>query len=136
MLRGMFNALHVSNEDAKSLSPVERLMMLCPSSLVGVKWACMSRIIELLFVDDGSPDDSGKICDKYADKDKRIRVIHKKNEGVSIARNTGIEAATGKYICFIDSDDFIKENYLETLLHYKNEYSEYENTNKIHGKLH
>lgn len=102
---------------------VEKVLHYCIDSILSQTF----QDFELLFVDDGSPDDSGKICDKYADKDKRIRVIHKKNEGVSMARNTGIEAATGKYICFIDSDDFIKENYLETLLHYKNEYSEYEN---------
>ena len=61
---------------------------------------------ELILVNDGSPDKSGKICDKYSEKDNRIIVIHKKNGGVSSARNIGIENATGKYICFVDSDDF------------------------------
>lgn len=102
---------------------VEKVLHYCIDSILSQTF----QDFELLLIDDGSPDDSGKICDKYADKDKRIRVIHKKNEGVSMARNTGIEAATGKYICFIDSDDFVKKNYLETLLYFKNEYTEYEN---------
>lgn len=68
---------------------------------------------ELLLIDDGSKDDSGKICDKYAQKDKRIRVFHKENGGVSSARNKGIEYALGKYISFIDSDDKINPTYLQ-----------------------
>lgn len=75
---------------------------------------------ELLLIDDGSKDNSGKICDVYAGKDVRIKVIHKANEGVSKARNTGIEYAKGEYICFIDSDDFIGEKYLESLYEGKN----------------
>lgn len=68
--------------------------------------------LEIILVDDGSPDNSGKICDEYAEKDKRIKVIHKKNEGVSIARNIGIENASGGYIAFSDPDDYIGENYI------------------------
>ena len=60
---------------------------------------------ELILVDDGSPDNCGIICDAYAEKDKRVRVIHQKNAGVSAARNAGIEAAKGEYISFIDGDD-------------------------------
>jgi glycosyltransferase involved in cell wall biosynthesis len=68
--------------------------------------------IEIILVDDGSTDNSGSICDEYAKKDNRITVIHKKNEGVSIARNTGIEKASGEFIGFVDSDDWIdKEMY-------------------------
>ena len=63
---------------------------------------------ELIIIDDGSPDNSGEICDEYAKVDKRIRVIHKKNEGVSVARNIGIENATGEYVIFIDSDDYLE----------------------------
>lgn len=70
---------------------------------------------ELILVDDGSVDDSGKICDEYADRDSRIKVIHKKNEGVSIARNTGISIAEGEYIGFIDSDDWIEPDMYEKL---------------------
>ena len=70
---------------------------------------------ELILVDDGSLDNSGKICDRYSVKDKRVKVIHKQNGGVSSARNVGIELAAGKYIAFIDGDDFVSECYLETL---------------------
>ncbi len=70
---------------------------------------------ELILVDDGSKDDSGEICDEYAEKDKRVKVIHKENQGVSIARNTGIEMAEGEYIGFVDSDDWIEADMYETL---------------------
>lgn len=62
---------------------------------------------ELLLIDDGSPDDSGIICDEYANKDKRIKVFHKLNGGVSSARNLGIEEANGDWIMFVDADDSI-----------------------------
>ncbi|MBR6147725.1 MAG: glycosyltransferase [Lachnospiraceae bacterium] len=71
---------------------------------------------ELILVDDGSTDTSGKIADDYAAKDNRITVIHKKNGGLSDARNHGLDKATGDYICFIDSDDWIEKNYLQELL--------------------
>lgn len=71
--------------------------------------------IDVILVNDGSPDNCGTICDDYARKDDRIKVIHKENEGLSAARNTGIEAATGEYITFIDSDDWVHESYLDTL---------------------
>ncbi len=64
--------------------------------------------LEILLVDDGSTDSSGMICDEYAQKDARVKVIHKKNGGLSDARNAGIEAATGTYIGFVDGDDFIE----------------------------
>lgn len=65
---------------------------------------------EVILVDDGSTDESGKICDEYSQKYSQIRVIHQKNKGLGGARNTGIEAACGDYLLFIDSDDSIKEN--------------------------
>ncbi|MBR2489002.1 MAG: glycosyltransferase family 2 protein [Clostridia bacterium] len=71
---------------------------------------------ELILVDDGSSDKSGSICDEYASLDTRIKVLHKANGGVSNARNDGIDIATGKYLMFVDSDDYIKENMLETLV--------------------
>ncbi|MBQ9141686.1 MAG: glycosyltransferase family 2 protein [Lachnospiraceae bacterium] len=71
--------------------------------------------LEIILVDDGSPDKCGEICDEYAQKDNRIRVIHKANAGVARARNDGIEVATGDYISFIDSDDWIAENAYELL---------------------
>lgn len=68
---------------------------------------------ELILVDDGSPDTCPKICDEYAEKDSRIKVIHKENGGVSSARNVGLEIAKGEYITFIDSDDYVDENFFE-----------------------
>lgn len=70
---------------------------------------------ELILVDDGSPDNCGAICDEYAEKDNRIRVIHQKNGGVSAARNAGIDIATGEYISFVDSDDWVHPEYLAYL---------------------
>lgn len=67
---------------------------------------------ELLLINDGSKDSSGLICDKYAEKDSRIRVFHKENEGVSRARNLGISNARGRWLCFIDSDDWVDKEYL------------------------
>jgi len=81
---------------------------------------CMESILnqtygsyEIILVDDGSSDGSVKICDKYAEKYHNIYCIHQKNKGVSSARNLGIDKALGKYIIFVDSDDYIKEDYLE-----------------------
>ena len=68
---------------------------------------------ELLLINDGSPDLSGEICNEYAEKDARVRVFHKKNGGVSSARNFGIENSIGEWICFIDSDDYVGPNYLQ-----------------------
>ncbi len=72
--------------------------------------------IELILVDDGSPDSCGKICDEYAVKDRRVKVIHKENGGLSDARNTGVKCAKGEYISFVDSDDWIAPNALEEAL--------------------
>ena len=68
---------------------------------------------ELLLIDDGSPDNSGAICDEYALKDKRVRVFHKENGGVSSARNVGLDNAKGEWITFIDADDCISHDFLE-----------------------
>lgn len=72
--------------------------------------------LEIILVDDGSKDDSGAICDRFASLDSRVRVIHKPNGGLPSARNAGIEAATGKYIWFIDSDDWIDPDAAEVML--------------------
>ena len=72
--------------------------------------------LEILLVDDGSPDCSGEICDKLAGVDKRIRVIHKSNGGASSARNAGLKYAGGTYICFVDSDDVLPANAIEMLV--------------------
>lgn len=72
--------------------------------------------LEILLIDDGSKDRSGIICDTYAEKDARIRVFHKMNGGLSDARNYGIDRAKGEYLAFVDSDDYIAEDFIETLL--------------------
>ncbi len=71
--------------------------------------------LEIILVDDGSTDNSGNICDEYAKKDNRIKVIHKENGGLSDARNAGIDIAKGAFISFIDSDDYVENNYIEIL---------------------
>lgn len=70
---------------------------------------------ELLLIDDGSPDRCGEICEEYAQKDSRIRAFHQENAGVSAARNKGLLHSSGKYVTFVDSDDYIKPSYLEHL---------------------
>lgn len=71
---------------------------------------------ELILVDDGSPDSCGVICDKYAKKDSRIRVIHQKNGGLASARNSGLKIAVGEYIMFCDSDDYVSPNWCQHLI--------------------
>jgi glycosyltransferase involved in cell wall biosynthesis len=78
--------------------------------------------LQIILVDDGSPDNCGKICDEYAKKDSRIEVIHKINGGLSDARNVGINRANGRYIGFVDSDDYIKEDMYEKLINLIKEY--------------
>lgn len=87
---------------------VEECVSKCIESVLAQKYTDF----ELILVDDGSPDRSGEICDKYAQKDKRIRVLHQKNGGVSSARNLGLKNAIGEWVCFIDSDDVIGKTYL------------------------
>lgn len=79
--------------------------------------------LQIILVDDGSPDNCGKICDEYAKKDSRIEVIHKINGGLSDARNVGINRANGRYIGFVDSDDYIKEDMYEKLINLIKEYN-------------
>lgn len=73
------------------------------------------RNIEIILVDDGSTDESGKLCDEYQRKDKRVSVFHQKNQGQGAARNYGLSKANGKYIAYVDSDDFLQINYIEKL---------------------
>ena len=91
---------------------VEKYLAKCLDSICNQTY----RNLEIILVDDGSPDKSGEIAEQYAMKDSRIKVIHQDNAGVSTARNTGIEAATGEYICFSDSDDCLMPDYVEYLL--------------------
>lgn len=91
---------------------VEDFFEKCIKSLIHQTY----RNIEIILVDDGSTDHSGAICDDYAKTDKRIKVIHKNNGGVSSARNIGIENSTGEYICFVDADDWCANDMLEFLV--------------------
>lgn len=84
----------------------------CVNSLAGQTYSDL----EIILVDDGSADDTGKLCDKIADSDSRIKVIHKENGGLSDARNAGIDVATGEFYSFIDGDDFIEPDTYEVMM--------------------
>ena len=91
---------------------VEQYLHTCVDSILAQTY----HNIEVILVDDGSPDNCPAICDEYSKIDSRIKVIHKKNSGVSDTRNAGIEAATGEKIAFIDSDDVVAPHMIETLV--------------------
>lgn len=90
---------------------VEKYIRRCLDSVINQTY----QNIEIVLVDDGSPDKSGNICDEYAIRDKRIKVIHKSNSGVTEARILGLQNCSGDYVAFIDSDDYISRNYIEYL---------------------
>lgn len=90
---------------------VEAYLERCVDSIINQTY----KNLEIILVDDGSPDRCGEICDEYASKDSRIVVIHKENGGLSDARNAGIEKAQGEYLSFVDSDDWIEPNMIEVL---------------------
>ncbi|MBQ6543175.1 MAG: glycosyltransferase family 2 protein, partial [Clostridia bacterium] len=90
---------------------VEKYLPRCLDSILSQSFTDF----ELLLVDDGSPDSCPEICDEYARRDRRISVIHKENGGLSSARNAALERATGKYVSFVDSDDYITADALQTL---------------------
>ena len=91
---------------------VEKYLRQCIDSIVSQSY----MELEIILVDDGSPDNCGQICDEYAKKDSRIKVIRQANGGLSAARNAGLEIATGDYISFIDSDDYIDENLYKDIM--------------------
>lgn len=91
---------------------VEDYLHRCVDSIINQTYTNL----EIILVDDGSPDDCPMICDEYAKKDSRIRVVHKKNGGLSDARNAGIDIATGEYLMFIDSDDFVDVEMMESMM--------------------
>lgn len=76
---------------------------------------CQNTLFELLLIDDGSKDRCPQICDEYAKQDNRIQVLHKENGGLVSARNAGIHMATGEYICYIDSDDWVTDNWFSEI---------------------
>ena len=86
---------------------VENILHYCIDSILNQTY----KDFELILVDDGSPDRCPKMCDDYAKKDSRIKVVHKKNGGLSDARNAGMAVATGEYISFIDSDDYVSDDF-------------------------
>lgn len=90
---------------------VEEYIERCIDSILNQTY----RELEIILIDDGSPDRCGEICDQYSVIDNRIKVIHKTNGGLSDARNAGIQIARGEYITFLDSDDWITDNYIQTL---------------------
>ena len=98
---------------------VEKYLRECIDSIINQSF----KNLEIILVDDGSPDNCGKICDEYAKKDNRLKVIHKENGGLSSARNAGLDIATGEYISFVDSDDYVSNKFIENLSFYlKNKY--------------
>ena len=88
----------------------EKYLDKCVQSIVNQTY----KNLEIILVDDGSPDNCPAVCDEYASKDSRVRVVHKKNAGPSAARNTGLDAATGGYIWFVDGDDYLLPGALQT----------------------
>lgn len=91
---------------------VEKYLDRCVDSIINQTY----KNLEIILVDDGSPDNCPKMCDDYAKIDNRIKVVHKENGGLSDARNVGMKVATGEYVSFIDSDDYISLDFYETLL--------------------
>ncbi|GAA6381916.1 glycosyltransferase [Intestinibacter bartlettii] len=91
---------------------VEDYLHRCVDSIINQTYTNL----EIILVDDGSPDNCPMICDEYAEKDSRIRVVHKKNGGLSDARNAGLDIATGEYIMFIDSDDFVDTEMMGSMM--------------------
>ena len=91
---------------------VEKYIRECIDSLINQTY----KNLEIILVDDGSKDKSGEICENYANADSRVKVIHKENEGLGFARNTGLTVAQGKFVTFIDSDDVADVDLVERLL--------------------
>lgn len=115
---------------------VEKYLPRCLESLVNQTL----KEIEIIIIDDESPDNCPELCDKYAKQDCRIKVIHKKNGGLGLARNSGIDYARGQFVAFVDSDDFVEKNMYEDLYNETKvnnldtcfcRYSKYYNTGKI-----
>lgn len=98
---------------------VERYIQQCLESIKAQTY----QNIEVIIIDDGSKDQTRYICDEFSESDKRFKVLHKINEGISAARNLGVETASGTYITFVDADDYIKENHIESLVNMIKKYA-------------
>lgn len=90
---------------------VEAYLSECVDSILGQSYADL----EVILIDDGSPDRCGEVCDAYALRDNRVRVIHQENQGLSAARNAGLDTMTGRYVTFVDSDDWLNHECIERL---------------------
>lgn len=108
----MYNIMDIKISFIIPVYNVEKYISKCVESVLNQNYSN----IEVILIDDGSTDNSPFICDKYERLDTRVKVIHKKNGGLSSARNVGINMATGDYICFLDSDDFWIEDKLESIV--------------------
>ena len=97
---------------------VEKYLKKCIQSIINQTY----KNLEIILVDDGSSDNSGKICDEFAQKDNRIKVIHKTNGGLSDARNAGLDIMSGEWVSFVDSDDFVSKYYIENLYNLATEF--------------
>lgn len=96
---------------------VEQYLDECVTSIINQTY----KDLEIILVDDGSPDKCPRMCDEWAKKDARIKVVHKKNGGLSSARNAGLKVAKGEYIGFVDSDDYVDETMYEDLMRVMNQ---------------
>ena len=95
---------------------IEKYVKRCIESILNQTY----KLIEIILVDDGSTDNSGKICDKFALQDDRIRVLHQTNQGQSVARNNGIELAKGEFLCFVDGDDYVEDSFIQYFVELQN----------------
>ncbi len=98
---------------------VEQYLDECVNSIIKQTYTNL----EIILIDDGSTDASGKMCDEYAEKDKRIKVVHKENGGLSSARNAGLDICTGEYISFIDSDDYVDPDFIRYMYNLLKKYN-------------
>jgi glycosyltransferase involved in cell wall biosynthesis len=107
--------VNMMNEKVSIVIPVYRIAAYigdCVESLLAQSY----ENLEIILVDDGGKDESGAICDRYAAQDPRIRVIHKENGGAASARNAGMDAATGEFLCLVDGDDLVDKDYVNHLV--------------------
>lgn len=111
----MLQNIKIGNELVSIIVPIYNIENYVSQCIVSIRNQTYKNI-EIILVDDGSTDNSGQICDEYADKDMRIRVFHSQNEGLVAARKRGVENASGTYILFVDGDDWIDENMVDSLL--------------------